>query len=165
MGWIDPRYEAARRKYWTRHDAQRFAAPNPDERKTFAARRIELRRAEEEAAQAAEWEAFGRELAEVRREWNEIKREIAARQQEHKYEGQPRTEIGRYSFGKRNSPRISTNTGPNRRVSIALAFTCEEQYRRDVEICRMSRSRACYEQAALRYGNCLVGKQIPPLNF
>ena len=66
MGWIDPCYEAARRKYWTRHDAHRFAAPNPDERKTFAARRIELRRAEEEVVRAAEWEASGRELAEVR---------------------------------------------------------------------------------------------------
>jgi hypothetical protein len=24
---------------------------------------------------------------------------------------------------------------------------------------------ACYEQAMLRYSNCLVGRQIPPLNY
>jgi hypothetical protein len=71
---------------------------------------------EAKAREAAEWEAFGRELAEVRCEWDELECELAARQQERKYEGQPRTEIGRYSFGKKpklvSQPAVMRRGGP-----------------------------------------------------
>jgi hypothetical protein len=42
---------------------------------------------------------------------------------------------------------------------------CEEQYREDGDICRARHSRTCWEQAAVRYKNCLHGDQIPPLGF
>jgi hypothetical protein len=62
---------------------------------------------EPKARETAERQALQGELAEVRREWEELKREIAARQQERKYEGQPRTEIGRYDFGKMPKPALA----------------------------------------------------------
>lgn len=42
---------------------------------------------------------------------------------------------------------------------------CDIQYDEDSDICRAARSRTCWEQAALRYGNCLAGRPIPPLGF
>jgi RHS repeat-associated protein len=42
---------------------------------------------------------------------------------------------------------------------------CDIQYDEDSSICRVARSRTCWEQAALRYGNCLAGRPIPPLGF
>jgi hypothetical protein len=52
-----------------------------------------------------------------------------------------------------------------RRISSGLEDLCWNQYMRDVFQCRMVGLRACYEQAALRYSNCLVGRPIPPLNY
>jgi hypothetical protein len=52
-----------------------------------------------------------------------------------------------------------------RRISSGLEELCWNQYMRDVFQCRMVGLRACYEQAALRYSNCLVGRPIPPLNY
>jgi hypothetical protein len=192
MSWIDPRYLEGRRKYWTRPDAYRFAPPGTPEAKMPgwldpSATRVRLKEAQEEEARAQEEEAKGAlaaEIAElqasherVREMLAEVKYELAWRklcrefgytlnqQRDRKYDGQPRTEGGMYDFGKRNSTHRFASLGPDRRVSVALLFTCEEQYRRDVEICKAARSAACYAQAALRYGNCLAGKQIPPLNF
>jgi hypothetical protein len=48
-------------------------------------------------------EAFERELRDVRREFEELKREIYGQQLDRKWDGQPRDQ-GRYSFGKR--PRL-----------------------------------------------------------
>jgi capsid protein len=42
---------------------------------------------------------------------------------------------------------------------------CEEQYERDLSICRLVGLKACYAQAAQRYSACLSGRPIPPLNF
>lgn len=66
-----------------------------------------------EAEETAEWEAFGRELAEVRRECEELKREIRARQLDCKWDGQPR-DHGRYSFGK--MPRLVSQAAALRRL-------------------------------------------------
>ncbi len=87
MAWIDPRYEAERRKYWTRPDAYRFAPPGSPEAKMPGwldpwMTRVRFKEAHEDEARAqaaAEQEALEREIAELRRDWEELKREIAAR--------------------------------------------------------------------------------------
>jgi hypothetical protein len=70
-------------------------------------------------------------------------------------------ETGAGSLTNEESLRLSGT----RRISSALADLCWNQYERDVFQCRMVGLRACYEQAALRYSNCLVGRPIPPLNY
>jgi hypothetical protein len=127
MGWIDPRYEAARRKYWTRHDAHRFAAPGTPEARMPgwldpSATRVRLKEAQEEEARAQEaaaQEEFERGLLKIRRELAEVKYELAWRQFCHKYgyvpkdqrslkyDGQPRTEAGRFDFGKMPKPILA----------------------------------------------------------
>lgn len=52
-----------------------------------------------------------------------------------------------------------------RRSRRALEAYCLAQYARDTFHCTMVGSRACHEQAALRYANCLTNKPIPPLNY
>lgn len=52
-----------------------------------------------------------------------------------------------------------------RRISIDLEEECWAQHGRDIFHCRMVGVPACYEQAKLRYANCLVGLPIPPLNY
>lgn len=52
-----------------------------------------------------------------------------------------------------------------RRISSDLEEECWAQYQQDLFHCRMVGVPACYEQAMLRYSNCLVGRQIPPLNY
>ena len=42
---------------------------------------------------------------------------------------------------------------------------CDALYDEDGAICRAARSLPCWEQAALRYGNCIAGRPIPPLGF
>jgi len=49
--------------------------------------------------------------------------------------------------------------------SKATEDQCEALYEEDSATCRQARSRTCWEQAALRYGNCLAGRPIPPLGF
>jgi hypothetical protein len=55
--------------------------------------------------------------------------------------------------------------GSARRISTDLEEQCWAQHMRDIFQCRMVGLRSCYQQAALRYGNCLVGLPIPPLNY
>src|SRR5687767_422393 len=50
--------------------------------------------------------------------------------------------------------------GSARRISTDLQDQCWAQHMRDIFQCRMVGLRACYEQAALRYANCLVGLPI-----
>jgi hypothetical protein len=63
---------------WMRHDVHRFAAPSV-QTKSFAAHRIEQRRAAEEAALDAELSAFQIEHLALRRELAELKYELAWR--------------------------------------------------------------------------------------
>jgi RHS repeat-associated protein len=42
---------------------------------------------------------------------------------------------------------------------------CWAQYQADLDICRALHSASCYDQAAQRYANCLVGKALPPLPY
>jgi hypothetical protein len=69
------------------------------------------------------------------------------------------TGAGEFTNGERNT------LGSLRRISSDREAECEAQYERDIFHCRMVGVPACYEQAALRYSNCLVGRQIPPLNY
>ncbi len=55
--------------------------------------------------------------------------------------------------------QIASRTSPGREAE------CELMQRKDEFICKAFRSRPCYEQAYLRYSNCLSGRSIPPLNF
>ena len=145
MAWIDPRAEAARRKYWTRHDAYRFAAPGTPEVKMPgwldpSATRVRLKEAQEEEARAA----FAAEMAELqasheraREMLAEVKYELAWRrlcrefgyvpnqQLDRKWDGQPR-DRGRFSFGK--MPTLLSNPAflaPAVRVAIGAQKALE----------------------------------------
>jgi hypothetical protein len=52
-----------------------------------------------------------------------------------------------------------------RRISPAREAECEAQHIRDIFQCKMVGLQACYEQANLRYANCLAGLDIPPLIY
>ena len=52
-----------------------------------------------------------------------------------------------------------------RRISAGQEAECEEQYERDKFQCQMVGLPGCYEQAMLRYSNCLRGLPIPPFNY
>jgi hypothetical protein len=52
-----------------------------------------------------------------------------------------------------------------RRISPAKEAECEAQHTRDIFHCKMVGLRACYQQANLRYANCLAGLDIPPLIY
>jgi len=83
MAWIDPRYEEHQRKRWTRPDSYRFFKPGCPEAKMpgYLHPWAAVARAEEAKAQeAADWETFQREVLELRRDWEELKREIRAQQ-------------------------------------------------------------------------------------
>lgn len=58
-----------------------------------------------------------------------------------------------------------TTTVAAQRISPAKEAECEAQHARDIFQCKMVGLRACYEQAALRYANCLAGLDIPPLIY
>lgn len=51
------------------------------------------------------------------------------------------------------------------RMSPVEEADCMSQYERDSFICRLVRTRLCWEQAADRLAACLSGRQLPPLNF
>lgn len=83
----------------------------------------------------------------------------------HKYDpDQPRVPAGNPDGGQ-----WTGESGPvrvaARRISEALEKECEVQYSSDKFICNAFQSAACYNQAALRYANCLRELPIPPLNF
>src|SRR5215210_2367950 len=143
MAWFDPRALEHRRKMFTRHDAWRFAPPGTPEAKMPgylhpSARIAAFEKAQQEEAEreAAAREELQHELLEIRREVDELTREIAAKRAacerpdeaarikcdiaferflqaykryaeqqkaglDRKWDGQPRTEDGRFDYGKR----------------------------------------------------------------
>jgi hypothetical protein len=78
-------------------------------------------------------EALAREIAEGWRDWEEFKHQICALQLERKWDGQPRDEGGRYSFGKKpklvsqpaamrpRGPRPPASPAQQARLAIATA--------------------------------------------
>src|SRR3989440_11684122 len=86
MSYANPIWLEGRRRYWTRPDAYRFAPPGSPEAKMPGwldpwMTRVRFKEAAEEAAraEAEEQEALEREILELRRDWEELKREIATR--------------------------------------------------------------------------------------
>jgi hypothetical protein len=84
MSYMHPAALAARRKYWTRPDAYRFAPPGTPEAKMPgwldpSATRVRLKEAQEEEARedAERREALARSIERARRDLDELKREIA----------------------------------------------------------------------------------------
>jgi hypothetical protein len=105
---MDPRAVEHRRKMFTRQDAWPLAPHGTPEARMPgylhpSARVAAYEEAQREAAaqERAAWEKSQRELLELRRDWEELNREIRAGQLEYKYPGQPRDDRGRYSFGKK----------------------------------------------------------------
>jgi hypothetical protein len=95
--WLRPDWQR-----WVRHDAHRFAPPSV-QTKSFAARRIEQRQAEEQAAFDSELSAFQTEHLALRREVAEVKFELAWRWLCRKYgynPNQPRVPRGNPDGGR-----------------------------------------------------------------
>jgi hypothetical protein len=65
----------------------------------------------------------------------------------------------------RSGQSNATDLSAARRKNSVREARCLAQYAVDTIVCTRARSRACHEQAALRYSNCLVGRPIPPLNY
>ena len=108
MSYIHPAALAARRKYWTRHDAWRFAAPGTLEAKMPgwldpSATRVRWKEAQEEEArllEAARQQEFERELLALRHDFAKLKLEHELWLFEQKYSpNQPRDELGRWTSG------------------------------------------------------------------
>jgi hypothetical protein len=91
---------------------------------------------------------------------------------------QPRDDFGRWadSGSGRQATRASESLDENlsesfvaaRRRGRSIAF-CMAQYAIDGLMCNsvepVSRRATCWRQSAERLGNCLAGREIPPLNF
>lgn len=112
---------------------------------------------------------FETELLRLRREWEFVRRDYYARKFDP---NQPRAPAGNPDGGQWTSGGEGAAGGPSstdlsaaRRISPAVEAACEAQYKQDIFQCRMVGLRACYQQAALRYANCLAGLQIPPFNY
>ena len=130
MSYIHPAALAARRKYRTRHDAWRFAAPGTPEAKMPgwldpSATRVRLKEAQEEEAraqQAAAQEQFEHELAQLRWEVKKLKLEHELWLFEQKYSpNQPRDELGRWTSGA-NSVGDAAAAGTEDRVWLGREY-------------------------------------------
>lgn len=106
---------------WMRHDAHRFAPPSV-QAKSFAARWIEQRRAEEEAAFDAEVSAFQTEHLALRRELAELKYELAWRRLCRKYgynPSQPRVPAGNSDGGQWTSEEGGASVSRARSTDVS----------------------------------------------
>lgn len=123
-------------KYWTRQDAHRFLRPD--------------------------WRRFwrpGYETDPLYRLYERIERKYRP--------DQLRDDLGRFALAGASGNRAGRQRQDNVAQSIlpSLRMDCDGLYLIDTSICRRVGSRACYAQAALRYGNCLAGRPMPPLNY
>jgi hypothetical protein len=109
MSYMHPAALAARRKYWTRPDAYRFAAPGTPEAKPPgwldpSATRVRLKEAQEEEARAREaaaQEEYEREVLALRHDFAKLKLEYELRRFERKYSSnQPRVPAGNPDGGQ-----------------------------------------------------------------
>jgi hypothetical protein len=80
---------------------------------------------------------------------------------------QLRDDLGRFAIesGVRTTSGRPQRDKVSQSIPLNLRMDCDSLYLVDLDICRRARSRACYAQAAFRYGNCLAGRPIPPLNY
>lgn len=105
MSYVNPIWLEGRRRYWQRHDwqrfirhdAHRFLTPAGIAEEKRAAEAQAATRREAEAAAAVEHEAFYAEHLELRRQLADVKFELAFRRIFHKYRpDQPRDDRGRW---------------------------------------------------------------------
>jgi hypothetical protein len=85
---------------------------------------------------------------------------------------QPRVPAGNPDGGQWTSGGGAAENQDNGNTNTVAAarpkpteLECDAQYERDLIICRMLRSSACYGQAMARYAACISGRPIPSLNF
>lgn len=78
--WLRPDWQR-----WMRPDARRFERPDPAERKSFAARLVEQRQSDEEAALATAREMLRDDVARLRWLVKDLKVELATRKLQFKY--------------------------------------------------------------------------------
>lgn len=131
MSHTHPAWLEGQRQRWLRnnahlrmrHDAHCFVPPGKGQPKSFAARRLEQRRADEEqAAAAAEQDAFERELLELRWLVKSLRTDFLLRGLRDKYSpNQPRVPAGSPDGGQwtsgggtgRNDPRVISDVTPD----------------------------------------------------
>ena len=97
----------------------------------------------------------------------EMRIERLARVLDRKFNpAQPRVPTGQPNGGQWTSDTsLAPRLVASKRISPAKEAECEAQRLRDEFQCRMVGLRACWQQAYLRYANCLRDLPIPPLNY
>jgi hypothetical protein len=105
---------------------------------------------------------------EIMKAIHKLMAELAADSSARKFDpNQPRVPAGNPDGGQ----WTAEGAGPGgatlvaRRISPAREAECEAQHIRDIFQCKMVGLPSCYEQANLRYANCLAGLDIPPLIY
>ncbi|MCJ2135410.1 hypothetical protein MKK69_15340 [Methylobacterium sp. J-026] len=87
---------------------------------------------------------------------------------------QPRVPAGQTGAGRWTDGNVTDavsqpqNQNVQTNLPLALAASqedCDEQYRRDLIVCKFTGLRTCYAQAMVRLVACERGHPIPPLNF
>jgi hypothetical protein len=124
-------------------------------------------------ATSEELEAYWSKLLELKALAIELQWQFALWRFSRKYRpDQARDERGRWieeggaaDGGGEGNESDSTDFSAARKRNSVREARCLAQYAIDTIECTRARSRACHEQAALRYSNCLVGRPIPPLNY
>jgi hypothetical protein len=82
---------------------------------------------------------------------------------EHKYSpDQPRVPAGVREGGRWSRDGVFDVAG---KTPPGLQAFCDKQYKDDVRLCNLVQSPACYNQAQLRYGNCIQGLPTPDLRW
>jgi hypothetical protein len=178
MSHVNPIWLEGQRKRLQRHDWQRWIRHDAHRFMTERKRAEEAARREaDEAADAAEQEQFEQELLQVRRDLAALKLELALSRVGYKYNpDQPRSPKGNPDGGQwvRDSgkdpgrigtSRLITELSAARRRSGVSEADCDNQYRRDSFVCNLVHTPLCWQQASERYGACLAGRPLPPLNF
>jgi hypothetical protein len=164
---------------WIRHDAHRFMTPAgiAEEKR---AREVDAA-ARHEAQVAAEQEALRQDFEHLRWLVADLKIDLAIRRLRVKYSAdQPRSPKGNPDGGRwmkegggvggkdpalGNARGEMTDIGAARRRSGISEAECDAQLKQDKFICNLVRSPICWAQAMERYGACLSGRPLPPLNF
>jgi hypothetical protein len=181
MAQFHPAWLEHQRKRWRRHDWHRYVRPDSEGAGVGRTSRPQPADVEQDSIarkdSAVETEAASEELEAERSKLLELKAlaaelqwQLALRRFGRKYRpDQARDERGRWvdeggPADTRNENDAIDLSDARRRNSLREA-RCLAQYALDTIVCTRARSRACHEQAALRYSNCLVGRPIPPLNY
>jgi hypothetical protein len=190
MSYVAPEWIEYQRRRFIRPDAQRYWRPDADRlvpRETLKALswqdpREAERRPDAAANVQSEAERFEcrRELSKLRLDWELFKLSLRAQKALHPSNFQPRVPAGNSDGGQWTAegaaggqvrlagPSSGANTteiSAARRANSILQIRCDALYALDTIVCNRAKSRACHEQASLRYSNCMSRRPIPPLNY